>query len=60
SHHSIDLALGKSFAENWSAKVTATNVANQRFFIDLSNTFGGSHFANPREISLQVRYRFHY
>ena len=60
SYRTIDVSLGKSFGENWSAKVNALNLTNKRYFIDLSNTFGGSHFANPREISLQVRYRFHY
>ncbi len=60
SYRTIDLSLGKSFGENWSAKVSASNLTNKRYFIDLSNTFGGSHFGNPREISLQVRYRFHY
>ena len=60
SYRTIDLSLGKSFGESWSAKVSAMNLTNKRYFIDLSNTFGGSHFANPREISLQVRYRFHY
>lgn len=60
SYRTIDLALGKSFGESWSAKVSAMNITNKRYFIDLSNTFGGSHFANPREISLQLRYRFHY
>ena len=59
-HHSVDLAVGRSFGENWSAKVTATNLSNSRYFIDLSNTFGGSHTADPRQISVQVRYRFHY
>ena len=60
SYRTIDLSLGKSFGESWSAKLTAMNLTNKRYLIDLSNTFGGSHFANPREISLQVRYRFHY
>jgi outer membrane receptor protein involved in Fe transport len=60
SYHNVDVSLGKSFGESWSAKVSALNLTNKRYFIDLSNTFGGSHFANPREISLQVRYRFHY
>jgi outer membrane receptor protein involved in Fe transport len=59
-HNSVDLAIGKSFGENWSAKVTATNLADSRYYIDLSNTFGGSHVADPRQISVQVRYRFHY
>jgi len=56
----VDLALGKSFGENWSAKVSATNLANQHYFVDMSNTFGGSHFADPRMVSVQLKYRFHY
>jgi outer membrane receptor protein involved in Fe transport len=60
SYRTIDVSLGKSFGESWSAKLTAMNLTNKRYLIDLSNTFDGSHFANPREISLQVRYRFHY
>jgi hypothetical protein len=58
--HTFDLAVGKAFGENWSAKVTATNIGNARYFIDLSNTFGGSHASDPRQVSVQVRYRFHY
>lgn len=60
SYRTVDVSVGKSFGESWSAKASALNLTNKRYFIDLSNTFGGSHFANPREISLQVRYRFHY
>jgi outer membrane receptor protein involved in Fe transport len=60
SYRTLDVSLGKSFGERWSAKISAMNLTDKRYFIDLSNTFGGSHFANPREISLQVRYRFHY
>lgn len=59
-YETVDLALGKSFGENWSAKITGTNLANKHYFVDLSNTFGGSHFADPRMISVQLRYRFHY
>ena len=60
SYHLVDVAIGRSFGENWSAKLTATNATNKRYFIDQSNTFGGSHFGDPRQISLQVRYRFKY
>jgi outer membrane receptor protein involved in Fe transport len=56
----FDMALGRSFGENWSVKLTGTNLTNQHYFVDLSNTFGGSHFAAPRMVSVQVRYRFHY
>ncbi|MGZ4788681.1 MAG: TonB-dependent receptor plug domain-containing protein, partial [Terriglobales bacterium] len=59
-YHTVDLAIGKSFGENFSAKLTATNLTNRRYFIDLSNTFGGSHVNDPRMLALQVRYRFRY
>jgi outer membrane receptor protein involved in Fe transport len=60
SYHTFDIALGKSFGENWSAKITATNLGDARYFIDRTNTFGGSHTSDPRQISLQIRYRFKY
>ena len=60
AYATVDLALGRSFGEKWSAKITATNIADKRYFTDLSNTFGGSHVSDPRMVALQVRYRFHY
>jgi outer membrane receptor protein involved in Fe transport len=60
SYATFDLAVGKSFGENWEVRLTGTNLANKHYFVDLSNTFGGSHFADPRMVSAQVRYRFHY
>lgn len=59
-HTTFDLTLGKSFGENFSASVTALNVANRRVELDSSITFGGFHWNNPREIYGQIRYRFHY
>ena len=60
THTTYDLALGKSFGENWSVRVTGLNLGNHHYLLDNSNTFGGTHFANPREISVQVKYRFRY
>jgi len=60
SYRTVDLAVGKDFGERWSAKVVSTNLTNKRYQIDLSNTFGGSHFGAPRMISVQLRYRFRY
>jgi outer membrane receptor protein involved in Fe transport len=60
SYATFDLAVGRSFGENWSVKLTGTNLANKRYFIDQSNTFGGSHVSDPRMISVQLRYKFHY
>jgi len=60
-HTTADIALGKSIGESVSVSVTALNVANRRFLLDNSLTFaGGSHFFKPREIFVQVKYRFHY
>jgi len=60
SSATFDIAVGKSFGERISAKLTAMNIANERHFIDLSNTFGGSHVNDPRMITVQVRYSFRY
>jgi outer membrane receptor protein involved in Fe transport len=59
-HTTVDFALGKSFGERFSVSLSALNVANRRFLLDNSETFGGTHFFNPHEIFVQVRYRFHY
>jgi outer membrane receptor protein involved in Fe transport len=60
TYATVDLAVGHSFGENWSAKLTATNLADHRYFIDHSNSFGGSHVSDPRMVSVQLRYKFHY
>jgi len=60
SHTTYDLSLGKTFGENWSVRLTGLNLGNHHYLLDNSNTFGGTHFANPREISVQVKYRFRY
>ena len=59
-HTTFDLSLGKKLGESWSIGLTALNIANRRYMLDSSNTFGGTHFANPREIFAQVRYQFHF
>jgi outer membrane receptor protein involved in Fe transport len=59
-HTTFDLTLGKQFGERFSASVTALNVANRRVLLDNSVTFGGFHWNNPREVFVEVRYRFHY
>jgi len=59
-HTTFDLGIGKDFGERFSAAVNALNVANRRVELDNSLTFGGFHWNNPREIYVQLRYRFHY
>jgi hypothetical protein len=59
-HTTFDLTLGKDFGEKFSISVTGLNVANRRILLDNSFTFGGTHYMNSREITVQLRYRFHY
>jgi outer membrane receptor protein involved in Fe transport len=59
-HTTFDVTLGKEFGEKFSVSVNGINVANRRVLLDNSFTFGGTHFLNPREIFVQIRYRFHY
>jgi hypothetical protein len=59
-HTSFDLSLGKDFSDQFSASLHALNVANRRVDLDNSQTFGGFHWNNPREIYVEIRYRFHY
>jgi outer membrane receptor protein involved in Fe transport len=60
SHYTVDLSLGKNFGENFTVRLTGTNITNQRYMLDTSNTFGGTHYADPRILALQIRWRFHY
>jgi outer membrane receptor protein involved in Fe transport len=59
-HSTFDLAIGKRFGEDWSASVNAADIANTRYLLDTSNTFGGTHYINPRQIYGELRYRFHF
>ena len=59
-HTTFDLTVGKDFAERFTASLTALNVANRRVEYDNSLTFGGFHWNNPREVYVELRYRFHY
>jgi TonB dependent receptor/Carboxypeptidase regulatory-like domain/TonB-dependent Receptor Plug Domain len=59
-HTTFDLSLGKDFYERFSASVNLLNVANRRVELDNSQTFGGFHWNNPREVYAELRYRFHF
>jgi outer membrane receptor protein involved in Fe transport len=59
-HTTFDLTLSKSFGERFSVSLNGINVANRRVLLDNSFTFGGTHYLNPREMFVQVRYRFHF
>ena len=60
SHTTFDLQASRSFGENLSVAVNASNVANRRVLLDNSLTFGGFHENDPRQIYGEVRWRFRY
>jgi outer membrane receptor protein involved in Fe transport len=57
-HTTFDVSLTKDIAEKLTLSVTALNLLNRRFLLDNSQTFGGTHYAEPRQIYVQLRYRF--
>ena len=59
AHHLRSLARQR-FRRALLRVANALNVANRRVEYDNSLTFGGFHWNNPREIYVELRYRFHY
>jgi outer membrane cobalamin receptor len=59
-HTIFDLGVGKSLGKSWSLAVHATNVGDQRFLLDNSETFGGTHYVDPGQAYVRLTYRFHY
>jgi hypothetical protein len=60
AHATVDLAVGKTFAEKFTVSVNALNVGDKRVQLDNSLTFGGFHWNDPRQIYVEFRYRFRY
>ncbi len=60
AHAIVSLQGSKTLGKRWTAIVSALNVGNTHFLLDESNTFGGTHYNSPRQISAGLRYRFHY
>jgi hypothetical protein len=59
-HTTFDMSFGKNFGEYWMVALQTVNLSNTRFLLDSANTFGGTHFNEPRQIYVELRYRFHY
>jgi hypothetical protein len=60
AHTTFDSSFGHTFGERLSFTLSAVNVTNHRILQDNSITVGGFHYNDPRMISAQVRYRFHF
>jgi hypothetical protein len=59
-HTEVSFSLSKSIGERLSVGFTAQNIADGRYLLDNSNTFGGTHWNYPRQVSGEIRYRFHF
>jgi outer membrane cobalamin receptor len=59
-HTEFSFSLSRPFGERFSVGFTAQNVGDSRYLIDRSNTFGGTHWNYPRQLSGELRYRFHF
>ncbi len=59
-HSEVSLSMGKTFTEALSASLNITNLTNASYMLDNSNTFGGTHWALPRVIYGELRWKFHY
>lgn len=60
AHAVVSLQGSRTIGKQWTLIVAALNVADTHFLLDESNTFGGTHYNNPRQLSVGIRYRFHY
>ena len=59
-HTTFDASAGKALGENFKLAVTVINVTNHRVLTDSSLTIGGFHYNDPRQVSAELRYRFHF
>jgi outer membrane receptor protein involved in Fe transport len=59
-HTTFDVSAGHSIAERWKFAVNVVNVTNHRVLLDNSVTIGGFHYNDPRLISAELRYHFHF
>jgi hypothetical protein len=59
-HADFSLSLFKAIGERLLVGFTAQNIGDNRYLLDNSNTFGGTHWNYPRQISGEIRYRFHF
>ena len=59
-HTTLDLAVGREFGEKLELRLSSLNVTNALFLTGLENSFAGTHYAHPREVTVQARYRFHF
>lgn len=60
AHTTFDVSAGRALGERWKVSASMLNVTNHRVLLDNSITVGGFHTNDPRMISAEVRYWFHF
>jgi outer membrane receptor protein involved in Fe transport len=58
-HTTGDFSIGKTIGQ-WNMNFTALNVSNSRYLLGRDSAFAGTHFNDPRQFMVQVKYRFHF
>jgi hypothetical protein len=59
-HTTFDLSAGHALGERWKLSASVLNATNHRVLLDNSITIGGFHYNDPRLLSAELRYRFHF
>ena len=59
-HTTADVAVGRDIGEKLALRLTVLNVADSLYLTGIENSFAGTHYANPRDVAVQLRYKFHY
>jgi len=59
-HTTFDVSAGHALGERWKLSASILNATNHRVLLDNSVTIGGFHYNDPRLISAELRYRFHF
>ena len=60
AHTTGDVAVGKALTSRVSLRFTAINIADTQYLTGFENSFAGTHWAAPRELAIQMRYKFNY
>lgn len=60
AHTTFDVSAGHTVGEHWKLSASMINATNHRVLLDNSVTVGGFHWNDPRLISAELRYRFHF
>ncbi|MDE3154638.1 MAG: TonB-dependent receptor [Acidobacteriota bacterium] len=56
AHATVDVQLARPLGAGLSLQVSALNLGDVRYLLDNSSTFGGTHFNEPRQFIVGLRY----